>query len=95
MRILFFIIYLNSFSLSYSQIPQSETVTIEIYNTLGQKMAILLNQRMKAGHHEVVFNRKNLSSGIYIYKIQAGTFIQVRKMILLKVVTDTNNRKKP
>lgn len=65
-------------------LPGIENVTLEIYNTLGQKIETLLNNKMPAGSHEVRFNAQNLSSGIYFYRITAGDFSQVRKMVLLK-----------
>ena len=44
----------------------------------------LLKKRLNAGHHEVIFNAQSLSSGIYFYRIQAGTFQDVKKMILIR-----------
>jgi hypothetical protein len=65
-------------------LPKAEIVKIEVFNTLGQRVEIPLKQQMKAGNHEVEFNGQNLSSGIYFYKIQAGEFHDVKKMILIK-----------
>jgi hypothetical protein len=65
-------------------LPKPEIVKIEVYNTLGQIIKILLNQHMRAGFHEVEFNAQNLSSGIYYYRIEAGEFQDVKKMILIK-----------
>ena len=65
-------------------LPESEHVLIEVYNTLGQKIQILLNKYMNAGHHEVEFNGQNLTSGVYFYRLKAGEFEQVNKMVLLK-----------
>ena len=65
-------------------LPKPEFVTLEIYNTLGQKIETLLNKAMKAGQHEVEFNAQNLSSGIYFYRIEAGEFQDVKKMVLLR-----------
>jgi hypothetical protein len=62
-------------------------VTIEVYNTLGQKVATLLEQKMNAGPHDVRFDASGLPSGIYFYRIQVGgtgEFSQVRKMVLLR-----------
>ena len=67
--------------LSYSG---PENVKIEIYNTLGQRIETLFNQKMKTGYHEVDFNANNLSSGIYFYKLNAGDFQDVKKMILIR-----------
>jgi hypothetical protein len=57
---------------------------IEVYNIAGQKIQTLLNGKMPAGSHQVEFNAQNLSSGIYFYKIQAGEFQDVKKMVLLR-----------
>lgn len=61
-----------------------EHVTIEIYNTLGQKLEILLDENMHPGNHIVTFDAKNISSGVYFYIIRAGEFHEVNKMILLQ-----------
>ena len=65
-------------------LPTDANVSLEVYNALGQRVAQLVDQPMAAGYHDVVFNASQLASGIYIYKIQAGSFVQSRKMILLK-----------
>lgn len=59
-------------------------VNLEIYNSLGQKVRRLFNNEMNSGSHKITFNASDLSSGIYFYKIQAGEFQLVRKMLLLK-----------
>ncbi len=66
------------------EIPKQENVKIEIFNLLGQKIQTLLNKKMSSGLHEIKFSAQNLSSGIYLYKIEAGEFKQMRKMIYLK-----------
>ena len=65
-------------------LPKPETVKIEVYDIIGQKIQTLLNKTMPAGYHEVQFNGQNLSSGIYLYRIKAGEWSEVRKMILLR-----------
>jgi hypothetical protein len=59
-------------------------VTIEVYNKIGQKIVTLIGQPMTSGRHQVVFNGTPLSSGIYYYKIEAGNFRDIKKMILIK-----------
>jgi hypothetical protein len=51
---------------------------------LGRKVSTLVNERQAAGSYQAVFNATNLSSGVYFYKLQAGTFTQTRKMLLVK-----------
>ena len=59
-------------------------VKLEVYNSLGQKVATLVNTVKVAGNHKAKWDATNLVSGIYLYKIQAGAFNQVKKMILIK-----------
>jgi hypothetical protein len=65
-------------------LPKTGNVKIEIYNIIGQKIKTLLNKQMPAGYHEVEFNAQNLSSGVYLYRIEAGEFQDVKKMILIR-----------
>ena len=66
------------------QIPQDGIVTLKIYDILGSEVATLVNEEKLAGKYEVNFNASSLASGVYIYKIQSGSFINSKKMILLK-----------
>ncbi|MGE5499875.1 MAG: N,N-dimethylformamidase beta subunit family domain-containing protein, partial [Syntrophothermus sp.] len=59
-------------------------VTIELFNILGQKVASPVNEFKKAGSYEVNFNASDLPSGTYLYRITSGSFMQVKKMVLLK-----------
>jgi len=79
--------YPNPFNPSttiHFSLAKSENVQIEVYNTLGKKVKVLVDGNMKAGEHTVEFNAENLSSGIYFYSIEAGEFQSVKKMIVLK-----------
>jgi hypothetical protein len=66
------------------QIPVNGTVSLNVYDVLGTKIASLVNEEKPAGNYEVDFDAAALSSGIYFYKLQAGSFVETRKMILLK-----------
>jgi len=70
-------------TIKYS-IPNQSNVTIKVYDLLGREIATLVNEEKLAGEYEVEFNAAKLSSGIYLYKIQAGDFISTKKMILIK-----------
>jgi hypothetical protein len=59
-------------------------VTLKIYDVLGNEVVMLVNEDQPAGNYEVSFDAKNLSSGIYFCKLQAGSFNQSIKMTLLK-----------
>jgi hypothetical protein len=65
-------------------LPEAENVTLKVYNMLGQEVAELIKGEMSAGEHTVNFNAANLTSGMYIYKITAGSYINVKKMMLVK-----------
>jgi len=65
-------------------IPTQELVTIKIYDVLGRQVETLANETKSPGYYEVNFNADKLPSGTYIYEIRAGSFVQTKKMILLK-----------
>jgi hypothetical protein len=63
---------------------QSELVTLKVYDVLGNEVATLVNEENAVGSYEVEFNAAGLSSGIYFYQLQAGSFTQTKKMTLMK-----------
>ena len=71
-------------------LPNSSRVTLSVYNLLGKKVKILVNnESMKAGYHSVVWDGRSFSgykvvSGVYFIKMQADTFVQIRKMVLVE-----------
>jgi hypothetical protein len=65
-------------------LPQDSKVNLIVFNILGEKIAKLINQEMKAGYHQIEFDASALASGVYLYRITAGEFIDVKKMILMK-----------
>jgi len=65
-------------------LPGSERVTIEVFNALGQRSATLIDEELPAGRHSLRFNAAHFPSGVYFYRMQAGGFFQVRRMLLLK-----------
>ena len=74
----------NSSSIIKYSIPKSSQVSLKIFNTLGEKLETLVNEERPVGTYEVNWNAGNLPSGVYFYSLQAGDFVQTRKMILLK-----------
>jgi len=65
-------------------IPNEELVSLKVFNSLGEEVIELVNESKPAGNYSVPFDASGLASGIYLYKIIAGGFIQTRKMILVK-----------
>ena len=65
-------------------IGKRQFVTLKVYDILGNEIATLVNDEKSAGNYEVNFNASNIPSGVYFYRLQAGSFIQTNKMILLK-----------
>jgi CubicO group peptidase (beta-lactamase class C family) len=65
-------------------ISSSEFVTLKVYDVLGNEVATLVNEGKTAGRYEIQFNAAELSSGVYLYKLQAGNFTETKKLILLK-----------
>jgi hypothetical protein len=57
---------------------------LDVYNTLGQKVASLVNETLNAGEHSVTFNANNLPSGIYFYTLISGNYSLTKKLVLLK-----------
>lgn len=70
-------------TISYS-IPATEIVQLKIFNILGEDVLTLVNEEKQVGNYQVNFNAKYFASGVYFYRLQAGSFVQTRKMILLK-----------
>jgi hypothetical protein len=66
------------------QLPENSFVNLVVYNVIGQKVAELVNQEQTSGKYTVKFDASNLPSGVYIYKLQAGEFSDVKKMLLTK-----------
>jgi hypothetical protein len=69
--------------INYS-LPMNKNVKLDIYNVLGQKVAELVNSYQNAGNHSVEFDASKLSGGVYFYKLESGSNILVKKMVLLK-----------
>ena len=79
--------YPNPFNPSTSikfSIPQSSNVTLKIFNTLGQELITLIDQNMESGTHSINFDASKLNSGVYFYRLDAGSFSEVKKMTLVK-----------
>jgi len=76
-------------TISFSVTQNSDFVTLKIFNIKGQKIKTLINEILPAGNHSVVWDGtddhdKKVSSGVYLYKMQAGNYLETKKMILMK-----------
>ena len=69
--------------INYS-IPSAQKVTLKVYDELGKEVATLVNNEQAAGNYTVDFDASRFASGVYFYRIQAGNFMQMKKMILMK-----------
>ncbi|VAX21150.1 Alpha-galactosidase [hydrothermal vent metagenome] len=74
----------NPVTTIYYQLPYFSNVELSIYNPIGQKVATLVFEKQMAGYHEVKWDATGFSSGIYYYRLNAGEFSDVKKMLLLK-----------
>ncbi|MBV6513433.1 MAG: hypothetical protein FMNOHCHN_02965 [Ignavibacteriaceae bacterium] len=74
----------NPSTLIKFSLPVESRVELSVFNALGEKVRVLVNEVRKSGNHEVEFNALGLSSGVYFYKLEAGEFISTKKLILLK-----------
>jgi hypothetical protein len=66
------------------QLPVASSVKLTIYDVLGREVSVLVNEKKNAGTYEVKFDAAGLSSGVYFYRLEAGSYIQTRKLMLLK-----------
>jgi hypothetical protein len=65
-------------------VPVEGFVNIAVFNILGEKVAELVNSIQKAGNYELTFNATNFASGMYIYRMESGSFVSIKKMMILK-----------
>jgi sulfatase modifying factor 1 len=65
-------------------LPQRSQVTLTVFNTLGQQVAHLVNADAEAGYHEVTFDGSNLASGVYLYRMVAGSYVETKRLLLVR-----------
>lgn len=66
------------------QLSANTLVTLKVYDVLGRLVKTLIEERQTAGIHSVTFNASSLSSGVYFYRLVAGSYVEAKKMILIK-----------
>ena len=65
-------------------LPSRSHVTLTVFNTLGQQVATLVQSEQEAGFHEAIFDAKNLASGVYLYRLTAGSYVETRKLVFVR-----------
>ncbi len=65
-------------------IPQTEFVTVKVYNIVGNEITTLINEELSTGNHSIQWDGSHQPSGVYFVKIESNSFVQTRKMVLLK-----------
>jgi hypothetical protein len=79
--------YPNPFNTSTDirvSLPEASAVRLTVYDITGREIARLLDGDLPAGYHDVTFDGANLPSGIYFYRVNAGSFVDVKRMVLTK-----------
>jgi hypothetical protein len=66
------------------QIPEYSPVSLEVFDVTGRRVITLIDENLEAGYHEVTFDGSRLASGAYLYRMQAGDFVQTKKLMLIK-----------
>jgi Concanavalin A-like lectin/glucanases superfamily/Secretion system C-terminal sorting domain len=66
------------------QLPKSSFVTLKVYDIIGREVSMLVNETQNEGTYEVTFDASHLASGVYFYRLQAGSFVQTKKLVVVK-----------
>jgi len=72
-----------STTISYG-LPEQAHVRLEVFNVLGQRVAVVADEEQEAGFHSALFDGSGLASGVYVYRLSAGTFVQTKRVLLLR-----------
>ncbi|HBQ60300.1 MAG TPA: hypothetical protein DD671_11945, partial [Balneolaceae bacterium] len=65
-------------------LPEAANVQLLVYDLLGRQVSLLVSKQQSAGYHEIQFDASRMATGIYIYRIEAGDFVQTKKLMLIK-----------
>jgi hypothetical protein len=76
--------YFNPGTTIKYEMPRSSDVRLCVYDMLGREVAVLVHERMGAGIHTVKFEASSLPSGVYFYRLQAGSYVDAKKLLLVR-----------
>ena len=74
----------NPYTIIKYSVPENGFVKLSVFNLVGEEVIVLVKENVDAGFYEVTFNATNLPSGVYFYQLQAGNFVETKKMVLMK-----------
>jgi polyhydroxybutyrate depolymerase len=74
----------NSATTISFDLPYRALVRLTILDVLGKEIGIIMNRECETGHHQILFDAKNLTSGLYFYRLEAGGYVEVKKLVVLK-----------
>jgi hypothetical protein len=66
------------------ELPKSAMVKLSVYDVLGREVSVLVKEQKAPGSYEVIFDGAGFTGGVYLYRLQAGNFVQTRRFLLLK-----------
>ncbi len=66
------------------ELPRTSHVSLTVYDILGREVSVLVNERMNAGVHEVKFDGSKIASGVYLYRMQAGRYVETKRLLVLR-----------
>ncbi len=73
----------NSTTIQFS-IPESQFMTLKVFDIYGNEIAVLINEVQRSGNHEVIFDGSKLANGTYFCRLQADDFVQTRRLVLIR-----------
>jgi hypothetical protein len=65
-------------------LPEKSAISLDVFNSLGQKVATLIDGEEEAGYHEVSFDGSGLASGVYVYRLTAGSYMESKRFVMLR-----------
>jgi hypothetical protein len=74
----------NPTTVTRYQLPVACDVKLSVYDLIGREVSVLVNERKDAGVHEVKFDGSNLASGVYFYRLEPGSFVETKKLLLVR-----------